>query len=352
MTPGSAKRASKLAANLRLSERVFASTEDKALLRAVDTGLDQVELELERSVRFADPIADISAHYLFDAGGKRIRPMLTLLTAQLGNGNSSDVIMAASAIEITHLASLYHDDVMDEADRRRGVPAAQTVWGNSVAILTGDLLFARANQIMSRLGERAIRMQADTFLRLVLGQLHETSGPLDGADPVAHYLQVLADKTGALIAGAARAGVVFSEAPAELEEPVVQFGERVGVAFQLIDDVIDLSADPIETGKVPGTDLRAGVVTLPLLKLRGRAHSNPADAALLARIENELVGSDDPTTGNDIVAELRAHEVTTHTLDEAAKWARDAAAALEPLPSGSVKNALIRFTETVVERTS
>ncbi|MFM6974798.1 MAG: polyprenyl synthetase family protein, partial [Agromyces sp.] len=251
-----------------------------------------------------------------------------------------------------HLASLYHDDVMDDADRRRGVPAAQTVWGNSVAILTGDLLFARASQVMSRLGERAILLQAETFMRLVLGQLHETSGPAAGVDPVAHYLQVLADKTGSLIAAAARAGVVFSGADDAYEQAALQFGERVGIAFQLIDDVIDLSPSPGVTGKVPGTDLRAGVVTLPLLKLRERSASNAADAALLQRIETELVGATDAASGAEIVAELREHEVTAETLAEAKRWARDAAFALDPLPDGSVKKALIRFTETVVERTS
>ena len=350
MTSGSSQRASTLAANLKLGERVFASASDKALLAAIDAGLEQVEEQLGSEVNFDDPIADSATQYLYSAGGKRVRPMLTLLTAQLGGGNSAAVIDAACAIELTHLASLYHDDVMDDADRRRGVPAAQTVWGNSVAILTGDLLFARASQVMSRLGERAILLQSETFMRLVLGQLHETSGPAEGADPVAHYIQVLADKTGSLIAAAARAGVLFSGAAEEFEQPVVLFGERVGIAFQLIDDVIDLSPDAEETGKVPGTDLRAGVVTLPLLKLRARAEHNAADAALLARIETELIGVEDPALGMDVVAALREHEVTAETLADAKRWAQDAEAALAPLPDGSVKKALIRFTETVVER--
>ncbi|MFM6974996.1 MAG: polyprenyl synthetase family protein, partial [Agromyces sp.] len=172
------------------------------------------------------------------------------------------------------------------------------------------------------------------------------------SNPIAHYLQVLADKTGSLIAAAARAGVIFSGAPDEYEEAVREFGERVGIAFQLIDDVIDLSPNPKVTGKVPGTDLRAGVLTLPLLKLRERAASNPADAELVQRIEDELVGVDDPAKGVELVAALRAHEVTAETLEEAKRWARDAADALAPLPNGSVKKALIRFTETVVERSS
>ena len=352
MTSGSAQRASKLAANLKLSERVFASPEDKALLATIDSGLDQVEALLAREVQFDDPVVDPATDYLYRAGGKRVRPMLTLMTAQFGEGLTPSVIDAAAAIELTHLASLYHDDVMDDSDRRRGVPAAQTVWDNSVAILAGDLLFARANQVMSRLGERAVQMQSQTFMRLVLGQLHETTGPQGGADPLDHYIHVLADKTGSLISAAARAGIAFSNAPDEFEEPVNLFGEYVGIAFQLIDDVIDLSPSPAETGKVPGTDLRAGVVTLPLLKLRERAATSSDDADLLSRIERDLVGAEDAASGADLVAELRAHPVTAETLAEAKRWAHDAAAALAPLPDSSAKKALIRFTETVVERTS
>ncbi len=368
-----ARRGSALAANLGLSEKVFASAADKAMAKAIDDGIDRVEAGLLDEVRFADSIADVSTRYLLEAGGKRVRPMLTLLTAQLGAGITDDVVTAAEAIEITHLGSLYHDDVMDESDRRRGVPSAHAVWGNSVAILTGDLLFARASQLMAKLGERAIRMQADTFERLVLGQLHETVGPTDGDDKIAHYIKVLADKTGSLIAAAAQSGVVFSGADPAYEKPIIEFGEKVGVAFQLIDDVIDLSPQPEETGKVPGTDLRAGVVTLPLLRLAELAKTDASSADLLRRIERDVVtvtavtaDLGDPLDTNTmasrivpskatvdaIVAELRDHEATRATLAEAHRWAREAVLALAPLPEGGVKKALTRFAETVVDRQS
>lgn len=366
-----ARRGASLAANLGLSERVFASAADRAMAKAIDAGLDRVEAGLAREVSFADPIAGTSARYLLDAGGKRVRPMLTLLTAQLGDGVTDEVVTAAEAIEITHLASLYHDDVMDESERRRGVPSAQTVWGNSVAILTGDLLFARASQLMARLGERAIRLQADTFERLVLGQLHETVGPQNGEDPIAHYIQVLADKTGSLIAAAAQSGIIFSNADPSYQTSIVAFGEKIGVAFQLIDDVIDLSPSPAETGKVPGTDLRAGVVTLPLLRLRQQAATDASSAKLLDRIERDVMPADPASLGDPydtntqasrivpspamvdaIVAELRDHDATRATLAEAHRWARDAVDALAPLPDGSVKKALTRFADTIVERSS
>ncbi|NLG48217.1 polyprenyl synthetase family protein, partial [Gordonia sp. (in: high G+C Gram-positive bacteria)] len=212
--------------------------------------LDVVEASLLEQLAFASKVADAPARYLAEAGGKRVRPMLTLLTSELGDGPNELVRRAAIAVELTHLASLYHDDVMDDAHLRRGVPAAHTVWSNSVAILAGDLLFARASSLVSGMSEEAILLQAQTFERLCLGQLHETVGPEPGDDPMAHYLQVLADKTGALISTAARMGVMFSNAPAEYADPVTEYGERIGVAFQLIDDVIDLSPKAAQTGKL------------------------------------------------------------------------------------------------------
>ncbi|RNE62109.1 polyprenyl synthetase family protein [Cryobacterium tepidiphilum] len=348
-----------MTSQLGLTDRIFSTASDRGLAADIDKALDQVEAMLLSEVVFADEIADVTGRYLLDAGGKRVRPMLALLTAHLGSGDVTDVVTAATAIEITHLASLYHDDVMDDADRRRGVPSAQTVWGNSVAILTGDLLFARASQLMARLGEGAIRLQADTFERLVLGQLHETVGPRAGEDPVTHYIQVLADKTGSLIASAAQAGVIFSDAPPELEGPVVEFGEKIGIAFQLIDDVIDLSPQPAETGKVPGTDLRAGVATLPLLRLRELAATDSDAAGLLDRLQSDVLdrageaNSPEQTSAADAaIAALREHPVTRATLQEAHRWAAEAVAALQPLPSGSVKKALTRFAETIVDRSS
>ncbi len=359
--PPLARRSKTLSASLGLGEKLFASSEERRFAEAIETGLVEVEEGLLREVAFADDMADVTSRYLLEAGGKRIRPVLTLLTAQLGDGNNPAVITAAQAVEITHLASLYHDDVMDEAEMRRGVPSAQNVWGNSVAILTGDLLFARASKLVASLGEGAIKLQADTFERLCLGQLHETIGPRGDDDPIEHYLQVLADKTGSLIAAAAQMGVIFSNAPEEFAAPVVAFGEKIGVAFQLIDDVIDLAEPEAETGKAQGTDLRSGVATLPLLFLRRAALTDPEAAALLARIvrtveADVIAGVPASETPDDelaaAIAELRAHDVTAETLDEARRWADEAVAALDPLPEGPVKLALTKFAEAVVERST
>lgn len=359
-----------------LGERLFASSGEKKFVADIEAALAQVEAGLFDEITFADDLADVTSRYLLDAGGKRVRPVLTLLTAQLGDGINDQVITAAKAIEMVHLASLYHDDVMDEAQMRRGVPTAQAVWGNSIAILTGDLLFARASKLVAALGEEAILLQANTFERLCLGQLHETIGPREGQDPIAHYISVLADKTGSLIAAAAEMGVLFSGASEDYRRPLVTFGEKIGIAFQLIDDVLDLSEKTTDTGKIAGTDLRSGVSTLPMLYLREEARTNAASAELLNRLDRDVsarisaglsaglnagisVETGAPTVDTvaekelaSAIAELRGHEVTTRTRDEAHRWAREAVDALAPLPEGPVKKALTRFADTVVERNS
>lgn len=353
MTSSPAAPGSRLASRLGFSDRVFVGPAARRVAGQIESGLDLVEDGLAEDLRVADSLADAASRYLYEAGGKRIRPVLTLLAAQLGDGNVPAVIDIAKALELTHLGSLYHDDVMDGADRRRGVPAAHAVWGNSIAILTGDILFSRASQLMARHGDRAIRLQADTFERLVLGQMHETIGAQPDDDPIEFYIQVLADKTGSLIAAATQAGVIFSKAPAEYEEPMRLYGEKVGVAFQLLDDVIDLSAKPEDTGKVPGTDLRAGVPTMPYLLLKAETDAEAEDLA--ARIDDgvaRIAEGADPAILDGPLTELRDHPVTQKTLELAQSWTRDAVAVLAPLPRGPVREALTRFATTLAERSS
>ncbi|MEY3934137.1 MAG: hypothetical protein RLZZ606_736 [Actinomycetota bacterium] len=318
---------------------------DKALLKKIQSGLEQVEVQLLEAVTHTDPVANVTSRHLLEAGGKRLRPVLVLLGAALGDDTKDEVTKAAVVVELTHLATLYHDDVMDRAPMRRGVPTAHEVWGNSVAILTGDLLFARASQIVSRLGGKALSLQADTFERLCLGQLHETLGPQENEDPIAHYIQVLADKTGSLIAASAELGVVYGDGPDEYREPMRIYGEKVGVAFQLIDDVIDIVSD--DSGKTPGTDLRAGVPTMPTLLLRAHAATDPSARELIEIID---AGLEDDAQLALAVSKLREHPALEEAYQLAKTWATDAVAALAPLPDSPVKDALRVFAEAVVDR--
>ncbi|HVN11444.1 MAG TPA: polyprenyl synthetase family protein [Kineosporiaceae bacterium] len=316
---------------------------------AVRAGLAGVETRLLDAVGQADRLADDVSRHLVLAGGKRVRPMLTLIAGHLGDPTRPEILEAAVVVELTHLATLYHDDVMDSAPLRRGAPSAHAVWGNTVAILTGDLLFARASRVVAALGVQAVQLQAATFERLCLGQLHETVGPAADDDPVAHYIQVLSDKTGSLIATSARFGAMFAGCEDEVLDVVADYGEKVGVAFQLADDVIDLASDGATSGKTPGTDLREHVPTLPVLLLRRHVdHTGDADsAALLAVLDGDL--SDDAVLA-DAVTRLAAHPATQRAREEAVGWARAAVAALAPLPPSAAHDALRAYAEAVVAR--
>lgn len=313
-----------------------------------------VEERLRDSVTNADTLADTASRHLVNAGGKRLRPLLVLLTAELGEAARPEVIDAAVVVELTHLATLYHDDVMDSAPLRRGAPSAHEVWGNSVAILTGDLLFARASRTVAGLGPEAVRLQAETFERLCLGQLHETVGPSRGEDPVQHYLRVLSDKTASLLATSARFGAKFAGCRPEVVEIVANYGEKLGVAFQLADDVIDLTSEGGLTGKTPGTDLREQVPTMPVLLLRSRIAADgvgaaAADVELLGLLDGDLASDADLERA---VGALRSHPVVAETRAQAVAWARDAVAELAPLPEGPVKAALVSFADALVDRTA
>jgi heptaprenyl diphosphate synthase len=321
---------------------------DDRLGPVVLQALARIEERLDEAVRSADQLADVTSRHLLQAGGKRVRPLLTVLAGEIGGGVNEAVLEAAAVVELTQLATLYHDDVMDSAPLRRGVATAQTVWGNSVAILTGDLIFARASSMVSDLGPRALKIQADTFERLVLGQLHETVGPADGQDPLEHYLGVLAGKTGSLIAACGHFGTVLAGAGQEVVDVMVDYGEKVGIAFQLADDVIDVTGEDEVSGKTPGTDLREGVPTLPVLLLRRMAEEGDAEARRAVELLESDLTSDEALAR--AVAAVSAHPATQEAWRMARHWADQAIASLEPLPDTVAKRALAAFAHAVVHR--
>jgi heptaprenyl diphosphate synthase len=309
-------------------------------------GLGRVEAALGTAVVSEHPFVSEAAGHLMAAGGKRFRPMLALLAAHLGDARAPEVVTAAVVCELTHLATLYHDDVMDEADVRRGAQSANSRWTNSVAILTGDFLFARASDLLADLGPEAVRIQARTFERLVTGQIRETVGARNGEDRVAHYLEVLADKTGSLVATSARFGASFAGVDAQLVEALTRFGEEVGVAFQLSDDLLDIVTDGA-SGKSPGTDLREGVATLPaLIALAG---DDPADARLRELVSRPL--SDDGEHAEALVL-LRGSAALGRAGEVLREYADRARASLSGVPGGEVREALSALCDYVVTRTS
>ena len=319
---------------------------DKDLERELIAGLDQVEALLSSHIQGDYPLLIETSRHLVEAGGKRFRPLITLLASHFGKGQSDQVIAAAVVCELTHVATLYHDDVMDEAKLRRGVTSANSRWSNTVAILTGDYLFSKASDLLADLGPEAVRLQAKTFERLVIGQIQETQGAKTGVEALNHYLQVVSDKTGSLIATSARFGAMLSGADREIVETLTKFGEKIGIAFQLADDVIDISSDASQSGKVPGTDLREGIPTLVTLQIMSSKLDEDQELKLLLQspIPEEKIA--------DVLIKLRQHSALKDAKSYLHNLSLEAKQLLEPLPAIPARSALEGLCDAVIERTA
>ncbi|MEI8056061.1 MAG: polyprenyl synthetase family protein [Actinomycetes bacterium] len=320
---------------------------DDDLALSLRSGLDDVEIALRKACVSDYPFVTETSSHLMSAGGKRFRPLLALVASQYGDPTAFGNVPGAVVAELTHLATLYHDDVMDEAKLRRGAPSANARWDNTVAILTGDFLFARAADIASDLGTDIVRLQARTFERLCTGQIRETVGPGAGEDPVAHHLEVLAGKTGSLIAAAARMGAMTSGASDSVAVAVSAYGEKFGVAFQLSDDLLDIASESTESGKTPGTDLREGVRTLPvLLALQG---NEPSGARLRELLSGPLV---DDGLHAEALGLLRGSSALERARTVLVSWADSARSELTALPSCAATDALAMMCDVVVDRSA
>jgi heptaprenyl diphosphate synthase len=319
---------------------------DAALAADVADGLARVEEGLRNAARAQYELLDEASAYLMQAGGKRFRATLVLLAAQFGDPHDERVVPAAVAIELTHLATLYHDDVMDEAAVRRGSPSANARWDNSVAILTGDFLFACASKILADLGPDAVRIQAETFTRLVTGQIRETVGPRDGQDQLEHYMNVVTEKTASLMATSGQFGAMFAGAPDEVTARIAPACAALGVAFQLTDDILDVSGETDQSGKTPGTDLREGVKTLPVL--HALRSPRPGDGRLIEL----LTGSDltDTAARSETLELLRAHPAMEMAKADVRRWADLARHEVLALPEVPARAAFLTMCDFVMDR--
>ena len=367
---------------------------DPALAADIADGLVGVEKVMAEASVTEEALLTEASRHLIDAGGKRFRATLVLLAAHFGDSHDERVVPAAAAIELTHLATLFHDDVMDEAAIRRGLQSANSRWNNTIAILTGDFLFARASSILAELGAEAIRIQAETFARLVSGQVAETLGPRPGQDPLMHYLHVVEDKTASLIATAGRFGAMFAGAPADVVARITAASHDLGVAFQLSDDILDVASESAQSGKAPGTDLREGVRSLPVLHalapsapgslVSGAPASGSSAVAGSPVAGSALAGSPvagsavggsavagSPAAGDarlrellsrdgltddsehaEALALLRAHSAMDAARADLRRWSDAARAEIAGLPDVPARRAFEIMCDFVVERTS
>ena len=351
---------------------------DPALAADIADGLVGVEKVLAEAAVTEEALLTEASRHLIDAGGKRFRATLVLLAAHFGDSRDERIVPAAAAIELTHLATLFHDDVMDEAAIRRGLESANSRWSNTIAILTGDFLFARASSILAELGAEAIRIQAETFTRLVSGQVAETLGPRPGQDPLVHYLRVVEDKTASLIATAGRFGSMFAGAPTDVVARITAASHALGVAFQLSDDILDVASESAQSGKAPGTDLREGVRSLPVLHALAPSGPRPpatgssaagspeggssqagapvAGAAVAGDARLRELLSRDGLTDNaehaEALALLRAHPAMDAARADLRRWSDAARGEVAGLPDIPARRAFEIMCDFVMERTS
>jgi heptaprenyl diphosphate synthase len=319
---------------------------DPALEAVIAEGLAQVDTGLRVAARAQNVLLDQAAGYLID-GGKRLRPTLVLLAGQFGSTPDERLVPGAIAIELTHLATLYHDDVMDEAAVRHSHASANARWDNTIAILTGDFLFSCASNVLADLGAEAIRVQATTFAQLVSGQIAETVGPQPGQDPLDHYMAVVNDKTASLIATSGRFGAMFSDAPEGVATRIATACGAFGVAWQLADDILDVASESAQSGKTPGTDLHEGVLTLPMLHALRSAR--PSDARLVELLSSGKLT--DPGLHAEALALLRAHPAMELARADLRHWAGVARAEIMALPDVPARAAFEGLCDFVVERT-
>ena len=319
---------------------------DNQLEQSLVSDLKKVEDLMRSHIKGDYPLVVETSRHLVEAGGKRLRPLLTLLSAQFGDPTNYDIIKAAVCCELTHLATLYHDDVMDDAALRRGVISANKKWDNAVAILTGDYLFSKVSDMLADIGPEAVKLQAKTFERLVIGQIKETQGKSEGLSQIDHYMKVVADKTGSLIATSARFGALLSGASMEVVETLTKFGEKIGVAFQVADDLLDIASTETASGKTPGTDLKEGIPTLVTLFVM--ADNDPADKDLINKLNKPISDEDLPS----VISELRKHKALKKVQDYLSKVATEANDLLIDLPAGAAKEALNNLTFALVNRST
>jgi heptaprenyl diphosphate synthase len=291
----------------------------------MEADVARVERALRRVVQADDPFLSQVAGHLIPAGGKRLRPALALCAGQLDGGPApEDVVMGACAVELVHLGSLYHDDVMDEATTRRNVESVNARWGNLVAILAGDFLLARASEIAASLGTEVAGLLAATIGRLCEGQVLELSQTFDVNRTEEAYLTSIAGKTAALMATACRIGGLTADVPRPAIEALTAYGQRVGMVFQIVDDILDVVATDQELGKPAGNDLVEGVYTLPVI----RALADQEAGQTLRRL---LGGPIDPAGVAEARAVVRANGAVASALEVARGYAAEADLELERL---------------------
>jgi octaprenyl-diphosphate synthase len=336
-----------------MTQRLYAvpAADDRVLTHPTELlreELEAVETVLLESSRSEVELISLAAHHILNAGGKRFRPQLTLLTTRLFEYDGPAAVPMAAAMELIHTATLVHDDIVDESDSRRGRATANYFWGNSASVLMGDYLVIKAFTIATEAGDpRLLRLLCDTIGRMCEGEVLQICARSEPELEIDAYLKIIDAKTGALMATCCRAGALLGGAALEQTEALAAFGRKVGLAFQIIDDILDYTGDEGVLGKPVGSDLREGKVTLPLIYALQRA-----PAADRKRLEEALEGPTalKPAEIEAVVTVIGECDGFDAARERAAAFIQSARRDLDMAPPGPARDGLLYLAEKSVER--
>jgi len=329
------------------AERVKKSASSTLAYQLVMERLKLVEEEIVRASHSEVALVRRLAEYLHHAGGKRLRPAMVLLCAQACGYEGDDDIELGAIVEFIHTATLVHDDILDEAQLRRGHAAANQIWGNQVAVLLGDYIYIRSMAMSVGLGDlRIVQILADATSRLVEGEILDVSHTGDASMTREMYIDILDRKTASLFAACSLSGAVLAGAPREIEEGLVSYAWNLGMAFQLVDDCLDYAADQDRLGKQTGTDLHEGKVTLPFIYLLERATGEAREHALSCLGNADLT----PESLAKVVADMQELGCLEDSLREALAYSKKSQEGLAGLPPSTAKEALAELPDFVIAR--
>ncbi|WP_435205746.1 polyprenyl synthetase family protein [Tateyamaria sp. 1078] len=296
--------------------------------------------------KHAPRIPEVTQH-LVEAGGKRLRPMLTLAAARMCGYDGPFHVHLAATVEFIHTATLLHDDVVDESAQRRGRPTANLLWDNKSSVLVGDYLFSRSFQLMTETGNmEVLRILSDASATIAEGEVLQLTAAQDLATDEGIYLQVIRGKTAALFSAATEVGGVIAGAEEAQVRALFDYGDALGIAFQIVDDLLDYQGQSAATGKNVGDDFRERKLTLPVI--RAVALADAEERAFWSRTIER--GKQDDGDLDHALRLLAKHDALTYTKDSAIGWASKAKAALDPLPGHALKDMLLDLADYVVER--
>ncbi|MTI81986.1 MAG: heptaprenyl diphosphate synthase [Firmicutes bacterium] len=316
------------------------------IFKEIRHDLQKVEEELADVVQHNNPLLNETSSHLLHAGGKRLRPAFALLSGKFYNYNFNSVLPLAVALELIHMASLVHDDVVDSAITRRGTPTVKSKWGNRVSMHTGDLVFAKSLLMISKYEDKPLiaKVLSRTSVKMCEGEIQQLSSAYESGQTLKDYLYRVHRKTALLIAASCQLGAVACGAPREIYMPLRRYGHRLGVAFQIIDDILDMVADQRKLGKPIGGDLRQGIVTLPVIYA---LKNSPKKETLISLVENKNKTEEEVHQAIELIRECGGIEHSNKIVD---KYIYKAKEELKQLPEVQAKKTLYKIADFVKYR--